>query len=608
MSLVVWLPLNGNLENQGLSNMTFSYIQNNGALSVNNSGKIGKCYERTASAKNDLIRSSTTINLSDDISMACWAYVTGTIGDTANGLITNHSHADNTGIGITVKQVSTGDYRISCNTGTGSSRTYCTYYGKTNIKNAWHHLVLTYNKTAKQLQLWVDGKVECTLNNYVNASKADYIDIFNWSTTHYANGDYRPTCKLNDVRVYDHCLSVKEVGELAKGLVLHYRLAGPGRPNLLSYQKIVKQENVSLSYDPNTLIFTTKTPTSSTYYGVRMATDKCIIPWNHIGILSMEIYSPVAASFVRDDNDYAINGNSWSGNDNTSRGNITSMSIPANKWTKIAIYSINNSSQNTNKESVKVQSSFNISAANTEFKFKNVKFEVSAISTDRNVIPWCPASDDILYSTLGYNNNIEYDCSGYRRNGTKSGNITWDIDSPRYTMSYNYTDSETSIKLGDLSTIIPEGIFTFNIWFKKETNKWSSKAYETILGGPGGFELETKNSASNSPIIFAYSWGKGAINYTLDTWHMLTMVRTSVDTKFYLDGELKLTGSAGTIPAGNYFIGAWRSALEQNYRGLLADARIYVTELSAEDIAELYHSAVIVDNTGKTYAYEYFEA
>ena len=41
MALRVWLPLNGTLENKGISEYTFS---NNGAT-VDNNGKIGKCYK-----------------------------------------------------------------------------------------------------------------------------------------------------------------------------------------------------------------------------------------------------------------------------------------------------------------------------------------------------------------------------------------------------------------------------------------------------------------------------------------------------------------------------------------------------------------------------------
>ena len=41
MGLILWLPLNGTIENQGLDGDAI--ITNNGAT-VNNEGKIGKCY------------------------------------------------------------------------------------------------------------------------------------------------------------------------------------------------------------------------------------------------------------------------------------------------------------------------------------------------------------------------------------------------------------------------------------------------------------------------------------------------------------------------------------------------------------------------------------
>ena len=76
------------------------------------------------------------------------------------------------------------------------------------------------------------------------------------------------------------------------------------------------------------------------------------------------------------------------------------------------------------------------------------------------------------------------------------------------------------------------------------------------------------------------------------------MVRTPNDCKFYLDGELKYTGTAGSIPSGNYFFGAWNSSEGQNYRGHLSDTRIYATALSADDVLELYNTGACIDKAG----------
>ena len=225
MSLLVWLPLNGSLENKGLTNTKFNTYNSETGLTINEYGNLGGyCYERTAAAANGY-RSDRTFLMDGDVSMCCWAFVSSTPGDSANGLITNHNHANGSGFGITVKQISTTDYRISCSEGYGGGsgeKTFHTHYGITNIKNAWHHLGLTFHRASKTLKLYVDGKCEKTVTNLRTSIGGNPFDLFNWSTGYISYADYRPLCKLNDVRLYDECLSQKEMKEISKGLFLHY--------------------------------------------------------------------------------------------------------------------------------------------------------------------------------------------------------------------------------------------------------------------------------------------------------------------------------------------------------------------------------------------------
>ena len=150
---------------------------------------------------------------------------------------------------------------------------------------------------------------------------------------------------------------------------------------------------------------------------------------------------------------------------------------------------------------------------------------------------------------------------------------------------YIFDGTDDALAIGNLSTLVTND-FSFACWFYHDET-WSSKSYETILGGPSGFELEGKNSSTNSPVLKAYSWGGGTITYELNRWNHLVMTRTTSETKFYLNGELKLTGSAGSIPSGDYFVGAWKTSAQQNYKGKLCDVRIYDHCLSLMEVKQI---------------------
>ena len=212
MGLRVWLPLNGNLIQQGCSNVVATA---NGAT-VNTAGKIGSCYSFDGS--NDLI-SLTGNDLYDIISggtqpmsFAFWVY-----------------HADST------RAVIFGDFQlsgaISFNIELTTAHRVRFYWSGTPDKNfstesavsasGWTHIAITYDGNV--LKIYKDGILSSdtyngTLPVKTKTSGAYYLGRDNRTGTTVLNG------RLNDFRIYDHCLSAAEVREISQGLVLHYKL------------------------------------------------------------------------------------------------------------------------------------------------------------------------------------------------------------------------------------------------------------------------------------------------------------------------------------------------------------------------------------------------
>lgn len=60
MGLIHWWPLNGDLYDH-VQNNHLTYINNNGKLTSNTSGKLGGCWQRTAINTADALRSTKKI-------------------------------------------------------------------------------------------------------------------------------------------------------------------------------------------------------------------------------------------------------------------------------------------------------------------------------------------------------------------------------------------------------------------------------------------------------------------------------------------------------------------------------------------------------------------
>jgi hypothetical protein len=207
--------------------------------------------------------------------------------------------------------------------------------------------------------------------------------------------------------------------------------------------------------------------------------------------------------------------------------------------------------------------------------------------------------DATTYTTI-------YDCSGYNNNGTIVGSLTTSTPSPRYSCAMKFNGNTSCIKI-PYNEINPDRIFTVNLWFHKDA--LGSKNYETLFGGPSGFEMDTRAGSSTTLSLYMASvrGGNAFSPFNLNEWYMVTMVRNGTNEMYYINGELKKTIEAKSMPSGQYRIGACASDTGQNYYGDISDFRIYATALTETQIKELYNTSMSIDNNGNIHARELVE-
>lgn len=176
MSLQIWLPLDGNLKNKGVSGLTFSNVSSSNTT-VSTSGKIGSCYNNNSFTAGGLV-SNKTINLGTKQSMFCWIKFTSFNPEASlSGICGQHRYSNCTGMGITAKYNTSTTGYVSVNTGNGSDRTYVTYAGNTLMTAGnWYHIGYTYDGTT--IKLYLNGHLDGTHTVPGMAVPADFFQVF----------------------------------------------------------------------------------------------------------------------------------------------------------------------------------------------------------------------------------------------------------------------------------------------------------------------------------------------------------------------------------------------------------------------------------------------
>lgn len=197
----------GTLNNYGLSEVTVSA---KGTASINDDGKLGKCYYLDGTSYMTLSSNMMEYIKDRPFSYGCWFKTSGLAPDmTICGVL-----AFTYGCSLYIN----ADGRLIGRIDNGEN--FVITMSVTKIYDSkWHHLFLTYDGAT--MKIYIDGKME----TYVNVIfKNRYTNVGAIGTELNNPPKYIGKGYINDVKVYDNCLSEKEIKLLAQGLVLHYPL------------------------------------------------------------------------------------------------------------------------------------------------------------------------------------------------------------------------------------------------------------------------------------------------------------------------------------------------------------------------------------------------
>ena len=210
MSLQIWLPFTKDLRNLGTQHTELT--STNATFSSNN-GKLGGCYSFNGSAYLKGTQNFISNN-TNEWTFACWMKLNAT---------------------------TTGQTLFSCRTATAATGITIFYYGTqwllddgvrwqftpnvTIAKDTWYHVCVVRKKGVGKY-LYINGTLDSSTTSTATPT--------NVNTTCYSIGQCQSTATavsgnplngyLNDVRFYNHALSVAEIKEISKGLACHYKL------------------------------------------------------------------------------------------------------------------------------------------------------------------------------------------------------------------------------------------------------------------------------------------------------------------------------------------------------------------------------------------------
>ncbi len=554
MALQLWLPLDGSLRQNGCSSVETAL---SGPTVV--AGKIGNCYQFDGS--DDYISLTGQI-LYDTIqggdkpfSIAMWIY-----------------HAD------TTRAVLFGDYGLSgainFNIELSTAHNVRFYWngspdnapGVSSVGAAtWTHIAITYSGT--KLIWYKNGievySVDVTLSTKTKTTGSYYLGRDSRTGSTVLNG------RLNDFRLYDHCLSATEVLEIAQGLVLHLKLD--------DYQQY-----------------------SSVLFDVRRADE-----WTGDGC-TVEQYD--ANTIKMTDNGtgnrriYHNTTNVWTLNGATYR-----ISFKAKADTAGTILRLSRSIVDYSEDTSLTTSYISY----TKYITTTTATTGGTISLQSNT-----ANGVIYIQDLTIDRILVYDSSGYGHDGQYAcGNAipstTTDSAGGRYIYKAHFNATNKKVIIPNLVTSGFGSTYTFAWWSCQSTftgvMNWGFLNGVRLNGLYNGNTWNT-NDGSNNPLYNPGTTTQVTVP-TTGVWYHWAMVADGTTCKVYKNGELWAQAKTfKTISGTTLILNGYNLTTNYSCDNLkMSDFRLYSTALSEDYIKLLAKGLAKLDNHYKVHGIGFYE-
>lgn len=584
MSLQIWLPLRNNLMNYGVSGLQTASVQSGVATSAD--GKLGQCYKNSGTTANV----TTTINLTVTAFTMCswvrvdtqqknWCRAWGLIGsDSAYmGLCCEHTNGT---LGFHY-------YKTYNGTNTGIFDTYpCSA-----VVGTWVHYAMAYD--GAKYYIYVNGSLIAS----AATTKTNVETTITGLKLFGGNGSYSSKHSLTDVRLYDHCLSPKEVKEISKALVIHFPLddqygigkinkynapysageCGPGsftRTKLTNERgynyKLTRTGTGSSSWPSMGLGAYTFTVGKRYYYSCKVRCNK----WTSGGF-----YFRAARS-----------SNDWV----TSSVQVCSPSLADGKWHEYYTSVVVN--ETYDRSGTTVTCSPRIEFYTSDQKAEGTVFDMDFDLKDLQVV-----ESDVYMPFIenDFASNIMSDTSGFQYNATSSGAIKTTADTPKYSCA-TYFPSGSGIFAHPAITL---SAFTISFWAKHTaTGKMVFGSSSEASSTDRNWYWYGDNSFKYPDGEFYYAHNAGSAESLLNKWTHFVAVYNGSTITVYRNSVNEGNQAASGTKTLNYLsvgIGYGSSGYWEN--STMSDFRLYATALSADDIKQLYQTSASIDNNGNVF-------